>query len=372
MNRKYWLDLFTGKTWEEFLEAGGTISGFRHRRRKVAQTIKPGDILICYLTGISRFIGVLEVKSDMFQDNTKIWEDSNFPCRFKVEVLDKLTPETAIPIKELEDKLSIFENLSSPNAWTGFFRGSPNQFKREDGELIVKTIREAIKQPQIRDYDERKYWRKPRTFESKNGVVTVPDETDESEEMIERETHSIKHGDKTSHEEIQWLLLKLGSDLGLDVWVARNDKNREFFGHSFSNISRIRNILPRQFDDATNRTIELIDVLWLQGDAIVAAFEVEHTSAIYSGLLRMSDLISMQPNLKINLYIVAPDDRTDKVFNEINRPTFARLKPPLPQICKFIPYSLLKKEIEQMGKRVIYMKPEFIEGIAVSCLADEA
>ena len=28
--------------------------------------------------------------------------------------------------------------------------------------------------------------------------------------------------------------------------------------------------LPLQFDDATNRTIELIDVLWLQGNAIVA------------------------------------------------------------------------------------------------------
>ena len=111
-------------------------------------------------------------------------------------------------------------------------------------------------------------------------------------------------------------------------------------------MKNIRSELPRQFDDATNRTIELIDVLWLQGDAIVAAFEVEHTSAIYSGLLRMSDLISMQPNIKINLYIVAPDERREKVFNEINRPTFARLKPPLPDICRFIPYSELKSKTE--------------------------
>jgi len=53
--------------------------------------------------------------------------------------------------------------------------------------------------------------------------------------------------------------------------------------------------MPRQFDDATNRTIELIDVLWLESDAIIAAFEVEHTTTIYSGLLRMSNLVSMQP-----------------------------------------------------------------------------
>ena len=49
-------------------------------------------------------------------------------------------------------------------------------------------------------------------------------------------------------------------------------------------------------------TIELIDVLWLQGNAIVAAFEVESTTSIYSGLLRMSDLVAMQPNLNIPLW----------------------------------------------------------------------
>ena len=59
--------------------------------------------------------------------------------------------------------------------------------------------------------------------------------------------------------------------------------------------------------------------------------------------------------------MVAPDDRRDKVFTEINRPTFARLKPPLPKICKFIPYSELKREIEQIGARVRFMRPEFIE-----------
>ena len=61
----------------------------------------------------------------------------------------------------------------------------------------------------------------------------------------------------------------------------------------------------------------------------MAAFEVESTTSIYSGLLRMPDLVSMQPNLKIPLYLVAPDDRREKVFNEVNRPTFTRLKPPL-------------------------------------------
>jgi hypothetical protein len=47
----------------------------------------------------------------------------------------------------------------------------------------------------------------------------------------------------------------------------------------------------------TNQTIELIDVLWLDGNAIVAALEIESTTSIYSGLLRMSDLVARQPNI---------------------------------------------------------------------------
>jgi hypothetical protein len=366
MSKNYWLDLFTGKTWEEFLQHGANVSGFRESRKKAATKIHPGDYFMCYLTGLSRLIGVLEVKSDMYIDNSPIWEGEGFPVRFKVEVIHKLEPTTAIPILELKDKLSIFQQLKSKHAWSGFFRGSPALFKQQDGEIIVEAIKQAEKNPVVREYDERKYWRQPKTYETKNGVVTIPEEKAAEEDIEIKQLHK----ESTTHEEIQWILLKLGSDLGLDVWVARNDINRSYQGASFQDIPNLRRELPRQFDEATNRTIELIDVLWLQRDAILAAFEVEHTSAIYSGLLRMSDLVSMQPNIKLNLYLVAPDDRREKVINEINRPTFARLRPPLPKICKFIPYSQLKKEIEVIGERIKHMKPEFIEDIAESCEPD--
>jgi len=74
MSRQYWLDLFTGKTWEEFLKNGANESGFRGRRRNTAKRIHPGDYLICYLIGVSRLIGILEVKSELYIDKTSIWE----------------------------------------------------------------------------------------------------------------------------------------------------------------------------------------------------------------------------------------------------------------------------------------------------------
>jgi len=362
LSRKYWLDLFTGKTWEEFLKSGSKVSGFRESRKKISAKIQIGAYFLCYVTGISRFIGILEVLSNVYIDKTPIWEDEDFPVRFKVKLLYQLTPKTAIPVHEMKDHLSIFKDLKSPNAWSGFFRGSPVEFNTNDGEVIFTAIKNSAENPFEREYDEKKYWRRPKkTYRSKLGKVTIPI-TDKEEEIKDE-----KPVEFTSHEEIQFMLLNLGSRMGLDVWVARNDRNKEFNGMLFSDIPNIRIELPRQFDDATNRTIELIDVLWLQGDAIVAAFEVEHSTAIYSGLLRMSDLVSMQPNINLNLYLVAPDDRREKVFSEIKRPTFARLRPPLPRICRFIPYSKLKKEVNQLGTKVRFMKPEFIEEISESC-----
>lgn len=204
--------------------------------------------------------------------------------------------------------------------------------------------------------------RKPRGMKTKKGtIVTIP-EVDDTSTTI---------SDSSPHTEIQWLLLKLGNDMGLDVWVARNDRNKSHKGNLFSELPRIKEELPLQFDEVTNQTIELIDVLWLQGNAITAAFEIESTTSIYSGLLRMSDLVSMQPNINIPLYIVAPDERREKVIKEVNRPTFARLTPPLAEICRYIPFSTLKDTIPNIESMLSYLKPDYLEELSESCEIEE-
>jgi predicted RNA-binding protein len=126
----YWIDLFTGTTWEEFLKAGGNITGFRENRWKTVQQFKPGDFLLCYITGISRFVGVLEVTSKPFKDKTKIWEYDTFPCRVEAKKIVVLTLETAIPVTDFKDKLSIFKNQKSPRSWTSKFRSSPTKLNK--------------------------------------------------------------------------------------------------------------------------------------------------------------------------------------------------------------------------------------------------
>lgn len=357
MARRYWLDLFTGTTWEEFLAAGGMVSGFRERRWKTVQRISVGDWLLCYATGISRWIGILAVTGEPFHGSDKIWGEDVFPARIPVEIVAQLTPENAVLASLLKERMSYYKP-ESPNVWNVHFRGSPALENQADGELVAQTILQAVEDPTPRPFSDAKWMRRMRIVETPTEEVTVPEP--DTDDMPEQPSGPV------THEEIQWLLLKLGSEMGFSVWVARNDRNRRYREHVLGEVSRMRDGLPAQFDPATNRTIELIDVLWLDENAIVAAFEVEHTTSVYSGLLRMADLVSMQPNINIRLYIVAPDERREKVLTEVARPVFSRMKPPLRERCQFIPYSELKAEEERFRGRMQYLRPEFLDEIAES------
>lgn len=156
MNRDYWVVLFTGSTWQEFLTAGADIMGFRDTRWNYIQKIKPKDYLICYLTGVSRFISILEVQSEPYQDRkTRIWKDDIYPVRLKVRRVVTLTPETAVPVISLKDKLSIFKNLRTPSGWSVRFRASPQRWDTDDAEIIVQAIKDAKTNPVKRPFDER-------------------------------------------------------------------------------------------------------------------------------------------------------------------------------------------------------------------------
>jgi len=81
------------------------------------------------------------------------------------------------------------------------------------------------------------------------------------------------------HTEIQWHLLKFGSDMVSISGLPETTGTSRGESKKFMDFPKLKSELPLQFDEATNRTIELIDVLWLKGNAIVAAFEVESTTS---------------------------------------------------------------------------------------------
>lgn len=143
--------------------------------------------------------------------------------------------------------------------------------------------------------------------------------------------------------QIQALLAKIGTQMGYSIWLPRSDRSRVLKAWTPAP-GELLDSLPLGYDASTTKTIEQIDVLWLRRRSIARAFEVEHTTSIYSGLLRMADLIALQPDINVRLHIVASEQRQRKVLEEINRPVFAMLeRRPLREVCTFLSYDHIRE-----------------------------
>ncbi|MGB3087413.1 MAG: DNA methyltransferase [Phycisphaerae bacterium] len=89
------------------------------------------------------------------------------------------------------------------------------------------------------------------------------------------------------------------------------------FRHMSSDLPQRIKGLPK----AARTIIEQIDVLWHNGGrGIVAAFEVERTTTITSGLQRFRDLLAAVPEVQIGLYLVIPKSRAAEVRRKLTSP----------------------------------------------------
>ena len=365
----YWLNLFTGTTWAEFQKAGSRVSGFRENNWARANGIKAGDVFLCYLVGVSRWVGLLEIKSDRFRDETPIFGEEVFPVRFRVNPLIALPPEHGVLMAAMRGKLSFFPSDGTARKWSGYVRNSPTRYGEKDGEAIAQAIRAAAASPVAHPVDAKSLGRpanlyKARIKTAEGEVVRVVSIPPADEERDEAPATVVEGIEGPTHTEIQWRLLDLGSQMGLEVWAPKRDRGRAWNARKVGDVARMRDRLPAQFDENTNRIIEEIDVLWLQGQTIVAGFEVEHSTSIFSGLLRMCDLLTMQPNISIKLYIAGPDERQSKFEAEIARPTFAARARSLHSLCRFLPYSRLCNRLEEAKNVIRFLRPEFLDEIA--------
>lgn len=122
------------------------VSGFRARHMVIAERIKPGDLLICYMTRLSRWFGVLEVVQGPFKDDTPIFvpDSDPFVVRFRVHPIVLLDPETAVPIRDSEvwNHLSFTRDLEPGSiSWTGKVRSSLVKLDDVDGNILLNVLK---------------------------------------------------------------------------------------------------------------------------------------------------------------------------------------------------------------------------------------
>jgi len=135
-----WTCTFTHQTWNEFKNGGGETVGFSDPNRATAEKIRLGDLLVCYITRSCSFVAVLRVASQPFFSRTPpIWKD-DFPSRIKVVPITEVGIADAVPIDELRDRLSYFQNNENTKGWMGQFRGSPRRWNSKDTDLVLEAL----------------------------------------------------------------------------------------------------------------------------------------------------------------------------------------------------------------------------------------
>jgi len=150
----------------------------------------------------------------------------------------------------------------------------------------------------------------------------------------------------TEHTEIQWRLIRLGNKSQFDVWVPVLDQAKEFDGNKF------RDFVIKEFQETIDVPLYIknIDTVWKLGHSIKSAFEIEHSTSIYSGILRLSDLRSLTPNSTYPLFIVADRERKNKVFEQLKRPTFSNDYLSLDRAVRFLSYDTIRDVDENFKK----------------------
>jgi type II restriction enzyme len=173
-------------------------------------------------------------------------------------------------------------------------------------------------------------------------------EADLAKARVEVSKKSKGDNDRT-HTEIQIWLRDLGRALGFDIWIAANDRAREAGSGQLGD--GCLEALPEPLASAPgNEAVRMIDVLWLDRGAprVAAAFEVEHTTSIYSGIIRLLDLALGAPgNATHGLFLVAPDDREHEVRQQLGRPAFRAVSN---LAVRYLPYGELEKHRDAMAR----------------------
>lgn len=139
-----------------------------------------------------------------------------------------------------------------------------------------------------------------------------------------------------SHSQVQTMLGSIGSSKSFDIWVPPVDRSR--LDWTISSQYGLRESLPYGFEKIED-VIGEVDVIWLMkgSNEISALFEVEHSTPIYSGLLRFNDIHLAAPHLKAKFSIVANNERRSRFARQLNRPTFQASG--LGDLCTFFEYS---------------------------------
>jgi hypothetical protein len=338
----YWTDIFTLETWAQARARDFTVSGFPPPTpgrggysTTLFERVQVGDVFLCYCKRpASRWVGALRVTGEVFQSDEPVWgldEEGRprYPWRYPVEPIVALEPERGIPGDEVAAKLPFLRRYRK---WGTYLQRSLNPVPDEEGEVLVAMLEEP-REPVPIDVPARRR-RQPREEAPEPGPLEAQALHLEAAPVEEPE----EGREPRTHTEIQAKLRDIGFAEGFDVWVA--DRGVEWNGRPLGD-GCLRD-LPVIAPEQTRRVMRNIDVIWFRKGAGLPArfFEVEHSTSVYSGLLRFNDVMLDFPIPQA--FIVGDGEKTHAKFErEIARRTFEQSG--LRAITRFLFYDQVRQ-----------------------------
>jgi hypothetical protein len=336
----FWTDIFTLETWAQAAARDFRVTGFPAPTsgpggysQRMFERVQIGDIFVCYCkTPARRWVGALLATGPAFVSDEPIWGfaadgSARFPWRFSTEPVVALEPQEGVPAEETVPQLSFLRELKT---WYAYLQRSLNRIPDPDGSRLVsllQTPRQASPitvTPALRRAPSAVP--EPSLLEAQ--AVGAAQSDDDSPEKIESRIHT----------EIQAKLRDIGLAEGYDVWVA--DRGLEWRGSRLGDGCLLD--LPVIAPERTRVAMRGIDVIWFRKGTgqPVRFFEIEHSTSVYSGLLRMNDV---KIDFPVNeAFIVGETERTRAKFSrEIARRTFEASE--LANVTKFLFYDQVRQ-----------------------------
>jgi hypothetical protein len=283
------------------------------------EKMAPGDVVLIYNSGRIRFAGEIAAKVRNKELARYFWKENDAGTTWEFMYFIVNEEKTDVPIEKL-NPLFGYQSNYRPQGFSMINEAAVANFAQNYGDILGVL----------------------KTLERGEELIHLPTRKEVVSALIDEHIERVP----TEHDEMQWRLIRLGQLARCDVWVPRNDQAKQYEGHKF------RDSVLSEFHQTLDvpRSIQNIDVVWKFGPySIKSAFEIEHSTSVYSGILRLSDLRAEAPNSNYPMFIVASEDRRKKVFEELRRPTFSGPCLRLHEVIRFLGYEKLR-ELDESSK----------------------
>ena len=149
--RSYFIGLWDPETWaENRRKARFTFTGFDVNLRNKSE-IRPGDLFLCWVTGGSGCVGVMEVAGEAYvvdHEDPPTFQRGLYPLRYPVRLLRRVPLTSGVTFSEIRN------HTEDPTGWVGIVRNNGNAVPPADAEWIIDKLGERPPLPSDADEPE--------------------------------------------------------------------------------------------------------------------------------------------------------------------------------------------------------------------------